>query len=152
MENINEERKNTKRCVTYTEEHTKDRKKRKREGKESGWIVFSWFFLCLEGFDDKIVDRWNCVNLSSVLCLIIWQRFFLFGEEGGDTDKREQYVIHHLCYVTVMYFTNQKTWKWYFISPKLQILEAWPFQDRKTIVLEKNWWQNCLGQLWWLFV
>lgn len=115
VENINKERKNMKRCVTHTEEHTNDRKKRKREGKESGWLVFSWFLLCRKGFDDKIVDQWNCDNLSRVLCLIICQLFFLFGDEGGDTDKREQCVIHHLCYITVVYFTNQKTWKCDFL-------------------------------------
>lgn len=142
-----------KRRVTHTEEPLNDRKKWKGEGKGSGWLVFSWFLLCLKGFDDKIVDRRNCVNLSSVLCLIIWQPFFSFQwRRRGYWHIRAMCdtpsLLRHYC----VFYIPENLKMCFSISAKLQILEAWLFQDRKTIVVEKNWWRKCLGQLWWLFV
>lgn len=73
-----------------------------------------------------------------------WRRGYWQKRAMCDTPS----LLHHCC----VFYKPENLKMWFFISPKLEILEAWLFQDRKTIVLEKNWRQNCLGQLWWLFV
>lgn len=86
-------------------------------------------------------------------CVWLYANYFSFrGWRRGYWQKRAMCdtpsLLHHCC----VFYKPENLKMWFFISPKLQILEAWLFQDRKTIVLEKNWRQNCLGQLWWLFV
>lgn len=88
-------------------------------------------------------------------CVWLYANYFFFSgmKEGILTKESNVWytifvMLHHCC----VFYKPENLKMWFFISPKLQILEAWLFQDRKTIVLEKNWRQNCLGQLWWLFV
>ena len=67
--------------------------------------VFFWFLLCCKYFCDEITGRWSCVNLWSVLGLIMWQAFFSFLVGRDVTDKRKQ-LMHHLFHIIVVNFTE----------------------------------------------